>query len=191
MKSLVNFVLFQLGWFACVGTAAKGSMWFGPLVVLAIVILHLCTVTRRGQRAYEFCYIALVGLFGLWIDSSLQWLGIVEYPTSQSSGPSIFVPPWITALWCLFATLPHHSLRWLSGRTWLAAGLGAIGGPLSFLAGARMGVVETGSSQVLTWGALSLQYAIVTPALLALARTHEQPALSITPDDEIERSRLS
>ena len=79
--------------------------------------------------------------------------------------------PWIAALWFLFATLPYHSLGWLRGHWKLAFALGAIGGPLSYLGGVRMGAVEVGPEPLWTWIGLGVEYAVITPAMLALVRS--------------------
>jgi hypothetical protein len=83
------------------------------------------------------------------------------------------VPPWITALWIGFATLPRFSLAWLRGKPWLAALLGGVAGPLSYLAGVRLGAVAVGAHPLLTFGVLAAEYALVTPLLLLLAPRSE------------------
>lgn len=171
MKNVANFILFQAGWFACVSAAAQGRMWLGPLAVLAVVTVHLFLIARPTERRWELRYILVVGLVGMLADTGLGLLGAMRYPTSEAVWSLALVPPWITALWVLFATLPHHSLGWLRTRPYLAAGLGALGGPLSYLAGTRLGAVAAGDQPLLTWGALSIEYALVTPLLLRLART--------------------
>ncbi len=47
MKLMLNFVAFQLGWFACVLGAANALPWLGPVVVATVVSLHLATSTGR------------------------------------------------------------------------------------------------------------------------------------------------
>ena len=145
-------------------------MWLGPLAVLAVVTLHLFFVVRPTERRWELGYILVVGLVGMLADTGLGVVGATRYPTSEAVWSLALVPPWITGLWVLFATLPHHSLDWLRGRPLLAAGLGALGGPLSYLAGTRFGAVAVGDEPLLTLGALAIEYALVTPLLLRLAR---------------------
>ena len=169
MRNLANFLLFQVAWFACVGGAAEGDMWRGPLATLLVLGLHLAFVTRPGDRVREALFVLVVGVAGFALDSGLHALGLLAYPTSAEAWPHGAVPPWITALWVLFATLPHHSLGWLGGRPRLAFLLGAIGGPLSFLAGTRLGAVGVGTPPLGTWAALTVEYALVTPLLLRFA----------------------
>ena len=150
-------------------------MLWGPLAVVAIVLVHLLVLSRAGERRSELVYILAVGLSGSLLDTGLRALEITSYPTSP---PSTFVPPWIAALWFLFATLPRHSLGWLRGRVGLAVLLGALGGPLSYLGGVRLGAVEPGPEPLWTWVGLGIEYAVLTPLMLRLA-------------PEVSRSRLA
>ena len=170
MKRLANFALFQLGWFAAVMTASEGYMWLGPLLIGAIVALHLAVLVRPEKRGHELRYILAVGVVGAIADSGLSQLGLTIYPNSEAAWTIPSAPPWIVSLWILFAILPHHSLSWLQGRAWLAATLGAVGGPLSYCAGLGFGVVGLGEQPLWTLGALALEYALAMPLLLRFAR---------------------
>ena len=108
-----------------------------------------------------------VALAGSLADSGLWALGVIDYPAHTTAWSAQLVPPWICALWLAVGMLPRFSLGWLRGRPLLAAVLGAAGGPLSFLAGEKMGVVSSTSS--LTWIGLAVEYALVMPLLLRLA----------------------
>lgn len=171
MKNLANFAIFQVAWFLCVSAAADGSIWVGVGAAAATVALHLAIIAVPERRAREAGYIVVVGLVGTLLDSGLGALGAIRYPGTDEAWTYAIAPPWIASLWVLFATLPHHSLAWLVGRPALAALLGAIGGPLSFYAGLRMGAVGVGDEPLMTWGALALEYALATPLLLHFART--------------------
>jgi len=77
-------------------------------------------------------------------------------------------PGWILALWALFATTLNASLRWLKGRPVLAVSLGAVVGPLSYVAGVKLGavaLVEPASG----YAALVVEWAVAMPVLMALA----------------------
>ena len=52
-------------------------------------------------------------------------------------------PYWIVALWMLFATTLNVTFRWLQPRPALAAALGAVFGPVSYIAGAAVGVITS------------------------------------------------
>jgi hypothetical protein len=136
-RNLLNFVVFQLAWFACVLGGARGYELAGTLVVAAAVALHVALATRAALAATLVVAVATVGL--LW-DSLLVTLGLMVYP-SGSLAPGL-APLWIVAMWALFATTLNLSLGWLQGRPVLAALLGAVGGPLAYLAGQRLGAIE-------------------------------------------------
>lgn len=110
-------------------------------------------------------------LLGLVADSVLLATGWIAYPNGDWL-PGL-APYWIVCLWVLFATTLNVSMRWLSGRYLLAAVFGAVGGPLSYLAGAALGAMtffET--TPALT--ALALVWAFVMPALMWFAACLEE-----------------
>lgn len=166
MKSIVNFLLFQLGWFAAVWGAGRGWMWLGPAVFALVCGAHLALVRERWR---ELGYLVLVGAVGALLDTGLAAVGATIYPSSAAHWPHAVVPPWIVSLWVGFATLPRFSLAWLARWPALAFLFGAVGGPLSYLAGTRFGAVGVGEEPLLTWGLLAVEYGVITPLLLRLA----------------------
>jgi hypothetical protein len=111
--------------------------------------------------------LALAVALGTVWDSLLVAFGWLHYPSGQFA--AWLAPYWIIALWALFATTLNVSLRWLRERHAVAAIFGAIGGPLAFYAGHRLGAVEI-PDMVTTLGLLALGWAALTPALLLFAR---------------------
>ena len=161
---IVNFVAFQVGWFACVLGAAHGWPWTGTAVAAAVVALHL----QRAARPVEELKLVSVALaIGVLWDSLLINLDLIEF----SSGTLIegVAPQWILALWALFATTLNVSLRWLKHRRLVAVLLGVAAGPLSYWAGARLGALEL-IDPVPALTALAIGWALMTPLLLALAQ---------------------
>lgn len=82
----------------------------------------------------------LVSLGGLTLDSSLHAFGFFEFP-SESWLPWPVVPVWYFPLWMGFACSMIDTSVLFKGRIWLAGILGAFGGPLSFLAGEKLGAI--------------------------------------------------
>ena len=163
MKVIVNFVVFQAAWFATVLGAANGMPWVGPIVVLAAAALHLRT-TRLPQA--EAWLLASAMALGLVIDSLVLATGWITYPNGEWI-PGL-APYWIIAMWALFATTLNVSMRWMRGRYVIAALFGAVGGPLSYYAGAKLGAmifVDTPAAAA----ALALAWALAMPALMWLA----------------------
>lgn len=136
-SKLVNFVAFQFGWFACVLGAANGFPWLGVLAVGMIVIFHIRTA---DNRAHEVQLLALAVVLGLVFDSLLVSSGWVRYPSGMLI-PGL-APYWIIAMWALFSTTLNLSMSWLKGSLVVASVMGAVFGPLSYLAGQRLGAIE-------------------------------------------------
>ncbi len=163
MRSLLQFAAFQAVWFASVLGAARGQAWLGALALLPYLAWMLAGERARGRWLARWL---AAGALGCLLDSALRVRGLIVYPLVPAGWPTWLVPPFIASLWIAFATLPHVSLAWLAPRPALAVLLGALGGPLSFAAGVRMGAIEHGRSIVATNVALALEYALATPILL-------------------------
>lgn len=163
VQILINFLAFQLGWFSSVIGAAKQMPWIGPLVFAVVLAIHL----RNARRPdLELGLVVACGVIGAWFDSTLVALGWVAYPSGQFSG---FVAPyWIVTMWMLFATTLNQSMGWLRGRYLLAAVMGAIAGPASYVAGQKLGGIRFEDPFAATV-ALSIGWAAAMPILMVLA----------------------
>jgi hypothetical protein len=161
--SLINFVLFQLGWLACVISAANQQPLIGAVIASLIIVLH---VWRAKVPGSEVKLIGLAVLIGLAWDSVLVWQGVLVYSTGMWL--PFLAPYWIIMMWALFATTLNVSLRWLKGKFLYAVTFGAIGGPLAYYAGQRLGAVEF-SETYLALGALFVGWAVFTPLLMVLS----------------------
>lgn len=162
-RKAVNFIVYQVAWFIGVIAAAHDRAALGSTVVAAAVAFHLWHAPRRGP---EIRLVAVALLAGLAWESLLVSLGLFRY----GSGNFIagLAPYWILALWAQFATTLNLSLAWLKGRALLAVAFGALGGPLAFWAGVRLGAVEA-PNLAAALGAQALGYALLVPAFCALA----------------------
>ena len=160
---VANLILFQAGWLACVLGAAQGFPWTGPLAVAAIVLAHLCWAE---QPAVEARLLAICTLVGVLFDAGLLATGWVSFPNGWWL-PGL-APYWMAAMWLLFATTLNLSMSWLKGHAKLAAVFGAVGGPLAYLGGERLGGIEL-LEQWPALVALAVGWGVVTPALTWLA----------------------
>ena len=166
MKARVfRLVAMQLGWIACVTAAAAGVPSVGVAAVVLIVIVYL-SVWMDGRRSLigDSALILSAAGLGFALDSLLVVTGQMSFPEAARWGRPSTV--WMTALWVNFAVgigaLPPglvHSLGF-------AALLGALGGPLAYLAGQSIGAIELAPSTALV--AIALQWAIATPLLFFL-----------------------
>ena len=163
MNVLINFIAFQFGWFSSVLGGAKQLPWAGPLAVLAIVALHLY---RTENPQSELKLIFACGLIGTVFDSVLVAAGWVGYPSGMFS--NVMAPYWIIAMWMLFATTLNISMGWMKGRPLLAAVTGLVAGPLTYLAGHKLGGIEF-ANQTAALVALGIGWAVIMPGLMHLA----------------------
>ena len=163
MSRLLSFGMFYVGWFACVAGAGRGRLWLGPAVVAVLLMGHLF-FTR--DRVPEATLALAVGLFGFAVDTLQASAGLYVF-TGTSVLPWL-CPPWMVALWMLFATTLNSSMAWLTGRHGLAAALGAVCGPLSYAAGARLGAIELHPNALVSLAGIASVWGLAMPALLVI-----------------------
>lgn len=160
---VVNFLLFDAAWFACVLGAARGWPWLGPLALLGVVTVALVLSDNRGG---EIKLLASAAALGFLFDTGMTAAGFF-YPLPHFLPPP-FSPPWLIAMWLNLAATLNYSMAWLKKRYLLAAAFGAAGGPLAYYSGAELGAVVTppGFGDLL---ALAAGWGAVTPLLVWLA----------------------
>ena len=164
LQIIINFVLFQIGWFACVLGAAKQMPWLGVITVAAILVWHL---SQAKHAKPELILLVLVLIIGGSFDQLMLSSGLISY---QAHGWSnTLTPAWILALWAEFVTILNVSLRWMRGKWLVAILFGAIGGPLAYMGAEKLGAVTLNSLPA-SYIALSVGWAILTPLFLVLSQ---------------------
>jgi hypothetical protein len=156
---LLDAVLFQLGWIACVAGGNSGAL----LAALLVLPLHWALVSRDAR---EWLFAIVLGSAGLAVDLAWQAAGALHF--AQTVGGVL--PPWLAVLWLLFALALFHSLAWLQGRPLLAASCGALAGPVTYLAGLRLGAAESALAPVQLALLMAPAWAVLLPALAETAR---------------------
>lgn len=164
MNLLVNVVAFKVGWLSSVVGGANGIPYLGPLVVLVAIVLHLYLV-REPRR--ELALILMTALIGAFWDSVMVSVGWVSYDTGMFAAG--LAPYWIIGMWMLFATTLNVAFRRLQPHLVFAAVLGAVSGPLSYIAGEKIGAITFVDKPAALTG-LAVAWAIMLPGLLVLAR---------------------
>ena len=160
---LQNFILFQAGWFACViGGASSNYYWIGVVIVTAIVIVHLVRANNMRNEAMLILITMIVG--SAW-DSVLMMAGIFTF--SHGVVFAGLIPFWMIAMWALFATTLNVSMKWMKNKYLMAAVFGAVGGPVAYYAGYRIGAVEYNSTLTALL-AVAAGWAVIMPMLMAL-----------------------
>jgi hypothetical protein len=134
---VANFVVFQITWFTCVGSVARNLSSLGLAVIAIAVGIHLISVRHRTNAMLLAAASLLIGII---IESILAMAHATQFDRSALAIGS--APLWMIAMWALFSTTLNVSMRWLRGRYVLATVLGAVAGPLSYLAGSKMGALS-------------------------------------------------
>jgi hypothetical protein len=163
---LLNVITFQIGWFACVLSAAKQQVWLGLLISAALLVFHIFSAKQKHGEARLVIIAMLFGLVFDTIPLSLCWLAFSPVPY----WPDAISPPWMIALWGLFATTMNYSLRWLKKLPIVAIILGGVSGPASYYFGEKLGALTVQQFDA-AMIYLAIGWAIALPLLLKLAST--------------------
>ena len=161
---MVNLLAFQAGWFASILWAANGSPWAAVGAALTVVALHLWRA--RATRTELKLVLAAAAAGAVW-ENALAMAGWIGFPSGVLTPGT--APLWMVAQWMMFATTLNLSLSWMKSRLVLAAAFGALGGPLSYAAGERLGaivLIDRDAAMI----ALAIGWALLAPLMLALAR---------------------
>jgi hypothetical protein len=171
---LINLVAYQLGWFACILGAAYGAPLIGTSIALTLVVFHLA---RAFNPLAELKLIVAAAGIGIVLDSLLVAFGLITF----TSGNWIagVAPHWMVALWMIFATTLNISLQWLKDRMLLAVIFGALGGPLAYFAGEKLGALRF-ELLALGMSAVAVGWAVAMGLLILLARRFNGITLRVT-----------
>jgi len=161
----INLVFFQLVWIITVLGVARDRIWPGLAALCLFFIIH-AAISATARIDLILASIAIT--LGLVIDTVLLQGGLLSFEMNLP-WPDI-APLWILILWVNFALLLNNGLRWLQGRYKIAAILGFIGGPLSYLGGIKLGAGELHVTPLVAYLIIGLCWAIITPLLLMVAR---------------------
>ena len=159
---IINFLLFQVAWFACVIGAGKGIPWLGAAVTTVALLWHFYQAKNIKS---ELLLMLIALLIGATFDQTMLLLGLIDYINNGWS--TAIVPVWILALWLAFTSTLNVSLRWMRGKQFIAIAFGAIGGPMAYLGAEKLGAVMLHGAQ--SYIPLSIGWAIITPLLMAIS----------------------
>lgn len=156
---LFNLLINNLFWVGCV-VGRQQTIWIVAPAIIAYILMLLLSGTVKIQQ------ILLPAAFGMAVDTLLTVSGVFVF----SPGPLI-LPLWLCALWLAFATTLPLSLRVLSRHPVLAAVAGAVGFPLSYLAGFKLGAVGFGLPLSVVMILLIFIWALLLPPMTQWAQS--------------------
>lgn len=159
MRNIINFVLFQAGWFACIVYPGLAAVGF----VVLLLAFHIAFISRH--RFTELQFIGAGTVIGGVLDGVWFQTGILD----DGSGSIQLTPIWLVAVWAIFMTTLSHSLSWISSRAWLPFVCAPVAGPFAYWSASKLGVVEFPDLTV-SLIALAIGWLVVFPALLYLRK---------------------
>ncbi len=162
MNPFVNIGLNQTIWFLCVLGGNFGALFALPLLVANIVF--------SKQKRADLQLIGFLLLIGMLIDGSLQAIGFFSF-----TSPGFPIPLWLAVIWAALAALPHHSLAWMKRRRLVCMLFGALGGPLAYWAGVRLGAATFHLPLLTSLALLAFVWAFLWTGLMALAERQAVP----------------
>ena len=163
-RTLVDLAGFQVVWCACALGAGYGTSTLGILAAASFVAIQI-TIRWRSIALYRNILIA--GLIGLAAESLLAASGLVHYASAWPS--QHLAPAWIVALWLAFGATVETMHRLLGSRPFSTAVLiGAIGGPLAYLAGAGVGALSLPTTSGPSLLVIAAIWGLALPSLLAV-----------------------
>ena len=159
-RNVLNFMLFQAGWFACVfypGLVGAG-------IVILFLILHFALVSQHRITELQFIGLGTVAgsvLDGIWFQTGILDDGTGEVPLT---------PPWLVAIWAIFMTTLSHSLNWMTRKAWLPFVFAPIAGPFAYWSASKIGAVEF-PELIPSMIALGFGWLVIFPLLLFARKT--------------------
>jgi len=160
-----NYAGSAVGWWSCVLGGTTGQPWLGPAVVTLYLSIHFFWSKQRREDAI---FILTAGFIGIAVESLKKISGLIVY---QADVPGWWgVPPvWMMALWLMFVSTLTASLGWLRGRYALSFALGAMFGPLSYLAGEGLGAISLPLPPFTSIVTFAIIWALLLPLMAWLA----------------------
>ena len=167
---VINGLLYQCCWFL-----ALLISWQTAVIVLSLLLFHGIRYEPKQHEYLRLLCIAILGIFldGLWINLSI--INVVdEYRDSLFN-----MPFWLMTVWVGFVLTIGSSLSWLAAKKRLFPWLCMVLGPLSYMAGERLEVVELTSEGL---AVLAAQWFVIGWLLsnVGASASNSDPAQSIT-----------
>lgn len=160
-KNILNFLLFQIGWFSCLLLSG-----FWPLLLgLLILLLHFFVIVPDGEKVSESVFLCKVLFVGFLLEALYLSADVLE-KADQSELPS----SWLLLIWLLFGSTFRYSMSWLRPKLVLAAAFSMIAAPMSYMSGAALnGSVALGEPMLTSIAFLGITWALIFPVLLVVA----------------------
>lgn len=160
---IFNFLGLQVTWAACAYGATHAIPMLGVYIGFSYVILHFIF---SDMRIRDLNIMLIIGVLGILTDCILTSINIVSFPHLDVSNTPI--PPWLIALWFVFALMVPYSLYWLKKNLIIACIAGAVGGSFSYFLGHKLGALQLTEPLTISLGIYFIIWGIIFPSALKI-----------------------
>jgi hypothetical protein len=168
LRQVWSVVGLNIGWFACVLAATWNLHWLSVLIVSALGAIHLAVVGRAGVPCASLLMAASL-VFGLVLDTTLIMLGTFEPNRWLMPYPATTI--WLLMLWVNFSLVLNESLQFLQRHLLIAAVMGALFGPLAYLAASRLEAIHIMNPVNRKLLLICIAWAVAMPLISLTARS--------------------
>ena len=158
---VLNAVFFYIIWWGCVLGIQYSYNYLGPILTLVVGFFHLNIVSDLKK---EIHLILIIGLLGLMIESFHFHSQLLDY-NGYMYPNSLFPPLWIICMWLGFAGTLNYSMFWMKDRWIIMFLCGAFFGPMSYVAGLKLGVLNFNFSYTLSILAIAVTWGLSIPIM--------------------------
>ena len=163
MVNFLNFLFFQLNWFACAYSASYQKPILGISCVICTTIVY---ITYSKIKRFDCLFFAFLGLLGFLIDTFFIQINAIQMIPVTSVSPAFMV-----ALWVNFVSTFKFSLSWIHKHSNWALIFAFFGAPLSYYAGAKIGALSLNPSLFYSLSTIGI---IWVPAMFLLIKTYKK-----------------
>ncbi|MCW8092138.1 DUF2878 domain-containing protein [Alteromonas sp. ASW11-130] len=165
------FLVFNMIWFQIIWILAVVYQMDYMYLVLGLIILHFCITSAKGIDGA----VMMAGvLLGSIIDGSLTLSEVFVFESEHTLG---VLPIWLVVLWGAFALSTYYSLSVLIKRRSIQVALGAIAGPMSYVAGLHFDAVSFSYSITTTSIILAVIWAFLLPTLIEVSHYYRRVSI--------------
>lgn len=172
---IIDFIAFQLNWFAALIGASYHFEYLGFFTVMISMLFHL-KYTEHKQGEIKV-YLSAIGI-GLTVDTILMARNVLDFGEHAVWGA--ISPPFMIALWLNFATTLNWSMQWMREKYKLGSIFGAIGGPLAYYGGVKLGAATWGMAEFYAFLHIGIAWAFAMPLLLYFQALWTKPRQDTT-----------
>lgn len=135
---LFHFVSYYITWFVCIGYAAVGDPWLGPVIALILIFAQVTIqVVTKSPWRQELLFAIILMMVGIMVDTIFMQTGWIVFKANPFD--DMLSPPWLACLWLSFGfTIMVTNRAWLH-RYVVLGGLTFISLPFAYWIGVAVG----------------------------------------------------